>query len=85
MARAVAAALTGYLADRLDQPPARFTGRAALDFLQQHGVAPHVIERWTEVIARCEEAAFAGGTQTDTDALARQALDCLAALGREKL
>jgi len=85
MAHEVAAALTGYLADRLDEPPARFTGRAALDFLQQHGVAPDVIERWADVIARCEEAAFAGGTQTDTDALARQALGCLAALERQKL
>ena len=81
----IVAAMAGYLADRTDEPPARFTGDTALDFLREQAVRAEIVEQWAAVITGCEEASFAGGTQTDGDALCRQALACLTALEREKL
>lgn len=85
MARAIVTALSGYLADRFDQPPARFTGPAAIDFLRQRKASAAVVTQWTAVIARCEEASFAAGTPADVTALSADALKCLIALEREKL
>ena len=81
----VAAALAAYLADRLNEPPARFTGAAAGDFLQGRGVPSGLIERWSTLVQRCEEASFAGGTPANAEELSKQALACLTALERQKL
>lgn len=82
----IAAALASYLADRLDEPPARFVGRAALEYLREQGVRPELVARWEAVLARCEEASFGGGSASaDDETLARQALHCLAALQRVRL
>lgn len=83
--REITAALAGYLADRLAEPPARFTGPAALDFLRAHHVPDTLLETWAGVVQRCDEAAFAGGTAADGEALATQALACLKAMERQKL
>lgn len=72
----VAAALRGYLADRCDQPPARFVGAAAVEFLKSRSVADDLVRQWSELQQRCEEAAYAGGAETDS-ALADAALTCL--------
>jgi hypothetical protein len=60
-ARAVEAALTGYLADRLDQPAGRFSGQSVLSLLEEKGVQPEVLRRWRELIEQCESLAYAGG------------------------
>ena len=85
LATEVAATLAAYLADRFNEPPARFAGVAAVDFLRDRGVRDVLVSQWASLIQRCEEASFAGGTQADGEALARQALDCLAALERQKV
>jgi len=81
----IAAALTGYLADRQNEPAARFGGRAGVDFLRARGVRPELVAEWSRIVERCEEISFAGAPQADLDQLAAQALRCLAALGRERL
>jgi len=80
----IAAALRGYWADRLNEPPGRFTGATGTECLRAHGVKPTLVEQWAAVLARCEEAVFAGGA-TDVADLATQAWECLKALERQKL
>jgi len=85
LAREVTAALTGYLADRVNEPAARFTGRAATDFLQQRGVKPDLRDRWSKVIERCELASYGGTTESDAESIAEQARACLTLAEKERL
>lgn len=85
LAHEITAALTGYLADRLGEPPGRFTGPAALEFLRARHVPGTLLETWSGLVQRCDEAAFAGGTAADGEALVTQALACLKTLERQKL
>jgi hypothetical protein len=85
LAAEIGTILTGYLADRFNEPPARFIGLAAVDFLRGRGLRPDVVEQWTRLLARCEEASFAGGTPADDEALAGEALACLTRLERQRL
>ena len=71
----IAAAMSGYLADRCNQPPARLLGAAAIEFLQKRGVNPELIEQWITIQRRCDEAAYAGGEKDTT--LANAARKCL--------
>jgi hypothetical protein len=80
----IQAALAGYLADRLNQPPARFLGPAAIDFLERRAVDGELIGAWTQVQERCERAAYAGNRDSDTS-LADTARECLRRLERERL
>jgi hypothetical protein len=81
----IVAALTGYLAERLDQPPARFIGPAAVGFLAERNASARVREQWLNLVERCEQISF-GGLGTDTPAsLAAGAEQCLRALERERL
>lgn len=81
---AVASALAGYLADRCNEPPARFAGRAGADFLTQRGVNGDCVRLWAETIERCECAAYAGDGETDP-ALFEQADECLRRLELERI
>lgn len=81
----IAAALIGYLADRFDEPPARFAGRAAGEFLAARGVRAETLRRWTELVEQCERASFGGQPDGDAAALARAAGECLELLERERL
>lgn len=85
LAREVTAALTGYLADRVNEPAARFAGRAAIEFLQMRGVKPDLRERWSKVIERCELASYGGATESDAESIAEQARTCLTLLEKERL
>ena len=85
LAGGIATALSGYVADRLDEPPARLVGSAALDALRQREVPQDLVEKWAAILKRCERASFAGGTEADGEALRGEALACLAALERHKL
>ena len=81
----ITAALTGYLAERLNEPPARFIGPAAAGFLAQRNASAAVREQWQSIVERCEQLSF-GGLGTDTPAaLAESADQCLRALERERL
>lgn len=79
----VQTALGQYLADRLDAPPARFMGRAALEVLHAHVVAPELLARCTQLIEQCEAASFGGGGAAAS--LADEALACLDELERCRL
>lgn len=79
----VQTALGQYLADRLDAPPARFVGRAALEVLQERAVAPDLLARCTQLIEQCEAASFGGGGAAT--ALTDEALACLDGLERCRL
>lgn len=83
-ARAIAAAMGGYVADRLNEPPARFLGAAVVDELRRRGVSARVVDLWAAILRQCEEVSFGAGG-ADADGLARQALVCLEALERERL
>lgn len=78
------AALAGYLADRLNQPPACFLGRSAIAFLQERAVDPQVLQQCAELLQRCEEAAYAAKGDRD-HSLADLARDCVRRLEREPL
>ncbi len=80
----IEAALAGYLADRLNEPLARFVGRAAVTFLQERGVKQEVVEQYREIVERCERAAYAGASDSDTS-LADVARQCARQLERERL
>jgi len=80
----IQAALAGYLADRLNQPPARFLGNAVVGFLQERGVSDELVQQWSEAAQRCEQAAYAGGGESDAS-LADAARQCLRRLERERL
>jgi hypothetical protein len=80
----ISAALSGYLADRLDEPPARLIGRAAVDTLAEHHVAAETCTRWAALLEQCELASF-GGTDANTAALVTEAQANLRALAQERL
>lgn len=81
----IVAALTGYLADRLGEPPGRFTGPGALTDLRGRGVPERIVAQWAAVIQRCEEVSFGGATAADGDALRAAAAACVQALERRRL
>jgi len=80
----IEAALTEYLADRLDLPAARLLGPAAVELLNQRGVKADVVQLWTETRQACELAAYAGGDERDVS-LAEEARRCLRLLAEETL
>jgi hypothetical protein len=82
--REIAAAVCGYVADRLNEPPARFTGRALVDALRQRGVSGDVLVDCERLIDGCDQAAYAGGSES-TGEYAAAARACLARLERERL
>ncbi|MBK9126662.1 MAG: BatD family protein [Phycisphaerales bacterium] len=82
-ASAVAAALSGYVADRLDQPPARVAGLAGAELLRARGLSERVAQEWEQLAARCDEIAFAGGSSADGRALVTQAESLLRELEHE--
>lgn len=79
--REIAAALSGYIADRLNEPPARFGGRALAQYLASRGVDAELTKRCDAVMQECEQAAYAGGAATQV-ALIAAAGECLAGLER---
>lgn len=81
---AIQAALAGYLADRLNEPPARFLGPAGVALLRERGISAELTQQWSDVTQRCEQAAYAAGGQSDAD-LADAARQCLSRLEQERL
>jgi hypothetical protein len=85
LAREIEATLAAYLADRVNEPAARFIGQGALDFLQQRGAKPELRDRCSKVIERCELASYGGATESDAESIAEQARACLTLLEKERL
>ncbi|MBI5864126.1 MAG: BatD family protein [Planctomycetes bacterium] len=76
---AIAAAVAGYLADRLDLPPGRCAGEDGVATLQQSGADEAAVGSLREFVARCDRAAYAGGDDDqDLADLARRCIDELA-------
>jgi hypothetical protein len=84
-ASAVAAALRGYIADRLDAPIGRLSGAALAAELRTRGIRPAVVNQFQELLARCDQVAFAGGAGTAPAELVEAGWAALAALRREAL
>jgi len=82
---AVQAALAQYLADRTDQPAARFVGAASVDLLRHKSVDPTLVEQWRALIEQCEAAAYGGSAAHNARALAETAEQCLRRLENEAL
>lgn len=84
-AHQVRGALGAYLADRTDEPAARFDGAASTQWLRDRGLDADLVAAWADVIDRCERAAFARSASDADGALVADALACLARLERVKL
>lgn len=80
--RAIESALAGYLADCLNEPPARFTGRSAVQHLRTLDLPDDRIEQWSRVVEHCEQAAYAGLDVSGDDWIER-AGECVLALERD--
>lgn len=80
----IEAALAGYLADRLNEPPGRFLGSATVAFLEQRGVDADLVRRCRELLERCEQTAYAGDSDGDVS-LADLARQCARQLEKERL
>jgi hypothetical protein len=85
IAHEIEAALAQYMADRFNQPPARFAGRDLVSFLEQRNAAGAVQRRLTELLDACERASYAGLADGDCARLSADARACLDALERERL
>lgn len=79
----IVAAVAGYFGDRLNQPAARFEGRAAVELLADRNASAETVSRLRELLARCDEAAYAGGAGDGS--LAELARECLRRLESERL
>lgn len=82
-AQGVAAAISSYFADRLNDQPARFAGRGAVDHLRARGVNGATVEKCEALLDGLEHAAYGGGAADEK--LAQQALALVDALERERL
>lgn len=87
-AAAVSAALASYLADRLDEPPARFVGRAAGAALRARAGEAELAARWDRLLERCEALSFGAGASSGADGpdtLGTEAQACIEAVERIRL
>lgn len=81
----LAAAVTGYVADRLDLPAAGLTRTDVVAHLQEHGAPQETLHRIDELLLTCESAKYAGlGHHAPAD-LAQRAAQCINDLESEKL
>lgn len=81
----IGAALAAYLSDRLGEPAAKVYGAAGAEILGRRGAPQDVAQRWSELVAACEQLSFGGGSTEDVERLAGAALECLARVERERL
>ncbi|MEP0846871.1 MAG: BatD family protein [Phycisphaerae bacterium] len=81
---AIAVALARCVADRTGEPAARCAGRGALEILETRGVGRELLAAWAELVAECEQAAYAGSPQAD-GTLVERARECVRQLEREGL
>lgn len=84
-AREIEAAIANYLADRLGEPPAKFTGAAGLALLRERGIGADLQAEMARITAQCEQAAYAGMSAGETRQLAELSRACLTRLERENL
>jgi hypothetical protein len=85
VARAIQAAVAGYLADRLNEPAARLAGRAAVEALTQRSAAPALRNRLAQLLEQCEAASFGAMSAADAGELARSAEGLLHELEGQRL
>lgn len=75
-ADAIAAALSGFVADRAGHPSPTITRQEVRAALERQGASAALAQQVDRLLAGCERARFGGGPIDDPDALA-QAKDCL--------
>lgn len=83
-ARLLGGVLPQYLADRWNEPPARFLGRAAADALARRGVAAALVEECRAIGDACDHGTFGGGAH-ESDELASRVQKCIDALERARI
>ncbi|MGE0479797.1 MAG: BatD family protein [Phycisphaerae bacterium] len=82
--RLLGGVLPHYLADRWNEPPARFLGRAAADALLRRGVPAALVEECRALSDACDHGTFGGGAH-ETDELASRVQNCIDALERARI
>lgn len=85
VAAAITAALSGYLADRRNEPAARWSGGAMAANLRELGVTAPLADRVGALASQCEAAEFAGIQNGAVEQLAAEARACIDGLERERL
>jgi hypothetical protein len=80
-ADAVAAAITGFVADRARRPGATITRQEVRTILDLKQAPPELADRVDRILEACERARFTGGSLADSDTVAG-ARQCLAKLDR---
>ena len=77
--------MSGYLADRLNDPVGKFDGSASTEFLRERKVDEALIGVWDSVMDQCEQASFGASINGDASGLAERARDCLGRIERQRL
>jgi hypothetical protein len=81
--QAVSEALTGFVADRLNLPPASVDARSAPQLLTQQQVAQDDVSALVSLLEQCDLGRFGGdASAADREGLLSGAKDLLASLGR---
>lgn len=84
-AATIAAALAQYLSDRSGLPAQRLLGEGAVAVLRDRGAPDAVVDEWIAAMRACDEVAFAGGADVESQRLSSMALAVVARLNRETL
>ena len=83
-AACIAAAVTGYVADRCNHPPHSLTRSRAVSELRLRGVPETSIDEVDELLAECEPRQYGAAEDANTDELIRRACVCINQLDRRK-
>jgi hypothetical protein len=81
-AAGMAVALAGYVADKLDVPPATVSPASAPEMLASHGIGSHG-EELTQLLKACDSVRFSPQPEADVGAIADRALQLIRSLERE--
>jgi hypothetical protein len=80
----IAAAVTGYVADRYNLPTGSTTRNETTDQLRQHDVPEALIDKIDGLLAECEQAQYAAAQDAKTDDFAERARGCVNQFERQR-
>ncbi|MBU0618347.1 MAG: BatD family protein [Planctomycetes bacterium] len=80
----IAAAVTGYVADRCNLPGGSATRNEIIDHLRLHSVPEALIDKIDALLAECEEAQYAAAQDASADDYAERARSCVNELERQR-
>jgi hypothetical protein len=79
------AALLGYVADRLNRPPAGMTRAEAVSAFRQAGTDSNSVRELETILQECELAQFGGGTADGVQAMAERVRRCVTSMESVKV